>query len=597
MAASEVVADLQAEMKVFKEFKDSGEIVRMAKMSGKLKKFGVSTTAMGSIYQGLFKGIGMGSEEVDTTVKTLYKMGKESGMTQRETFESFAKVLPTYARFGRQAPQMFGRLAATARKTNIKVDELMALTEDLDTSENALKTAAKLNSLLGGGFVNGVALLAADAAGKVKIIAEAYQRAEAQFGVPHQRVKRAMAKYIGSAGIGAENFQKIVRGQMQNLDKEMSEHEGPATDDEINTDVGKTLGQAARIDAAMAELAQRMNKVIYTHMPAITRAASFMADNAEIVGPLLLAAGAMASAAHLKSEIDSTVRIPMLKTRIEMLKAENTALKVASSGKGAAGCLQTIGRTVTSRAGTQVVGEVAEAGLKSTAGSAVGAVAKEGGKGWLARNAARIGGALKDSRILKTISKYPIIEFLFAFAEMAMIMSREDLDLKAKSRAVVEALTGAIGGWLGQLGGRVLGNMLNAVLPGIGVIAGFFLGMAGAFLGSYFGRMLGASDVGKGFADAAVLPLLKSMGFKDGKNAGLDGGKLPSSVARNMSSKQRDRVEGKFVAEDKTMDLLGVQDSPTAMRPVPIRKEKYESSKDDGVLLESLDNLRKGLIK
>ena len=89
-------------------------------------------------------------------------------MTQQEAFDDFAKVLPTYARFGRKMPQMFGRLAATARVTGIKVSELMEMMEGLDTSEGALKTAAQLNSLLGGSFVNGVALLAADAAGKVK---------------------------------------------------------------------------------------------------------------------------------------------------------------------------------------------------------------------------------------------------------------------------------------------------------------------------------------------------------------------------------------------------------------------------------------------
>ena len=57
-SAVDVIADLQAEMKIFKEFRDSDELKSIAVMSGKLKRFNVSTTAMGSIFQGMTKGIG-----------------------------------------------------------------------------------------------------------------------------------------------------------------------------------------------------------------------------------------------------------------------------------------------------------------------------------------------------------------------------------------------------------------------------------------------------------------------------------------------------------------------------------------------------------
>ena len=42
---------------------------------------------------------------------------------------------------------------------------------------------------------------------------------------------------------------------------------------------------------------------------------------------------------------------------------------------------------------------------------------------------------------------------------------------------------------------------------------------------------------------------------------------------------------------------MGFEDTLTAMSPVPMKKAKFENSKHDGVLLEQLDNLRKGLIK
>ena len=596
MASAEVVADLQSEMKVFRQFKDSGEIVQMSKMSGRLKKLGVSTTAMGSIYQSLSVGIGMGSKEMDTTVKTLYKMGKESGMTQQETFDSFAKTLPTYARFGRKAPQMFSRLAATARQANIKVEDLMAMTEDLDTSENALKTAAKLNSLLGGSFINGVALLAADASGKVKMIADAYQKAEAQFGTPNQRVVRAMQGYMGSAGVSAENFQKIVRGQFTDFNEAVANQEGPATDEEIIKDVGKSLSQADRIDAAMAKLVQRLNSAIYKAMPAITRAVSFLADHSKISAPLILAAGAAASAAYLKSKVDETIRIPALKMEITALKATINAQKAvntANNALGAGGCLKQIGKTIFGTVATSTVaGEVTEMGVKEGTKALGGAAAQSSG-GILSRYASKIGSALSNSKILKTISKFPIIEFLFAAGETALIMSRDDLDLKAKSRAIVEALTGALGGWLGGLGGAVIGNALNIAAPGLGFIVGLVLRAAGSMLGQYLGRLLGASAIGQAFSDNIILPLMKGMGFSDGKLVGKAAKLQNNALARGKTNVV---TEPSYRAKDRSSELLSINDSPTAMKAVPMKKKDFQTARDDGALLEGLDNLRKGLI-
>lgn len=598
-AAGEVLADLQSEMKVFKDFKDSGEIVRMANMSGKLKAFGVSTTAMGSIYQSLSKGLGMGSSEMDHTVKSLYKMGKESGMTHKETFESFAKTLPQYARFGRQAPQMFSRLAAAARVTNIKIEELMSLTEDLDTSENALKTAAKLNSLLGGSFVNGVALLAADAAGKIELIASAYQRAEAQFGVPHQRVQRAMQGYLGSVGVNAANFQKIVRGQFADFDAQVAMGDGPATDEEIKKDTEKTLDQGKRIDAAMAELIQKLNKAIYKYMPGITKSVSFLANHMYITGPALVAAGLAVSAAYFKSKFNQTVRIPQLKATVEVLKAQLTAARAAGSAKGAAGCAEVAGKAA-AQIGQSAAGSVddaakgAMAGLGGTlAGEAAEAGAKSGG-GLLAKYGSKLGEALASSKMLAALAKYPIIETIFAMGESAMVLNDPTLDVKGKARGVLEAVGGALGGYLGGLAGGWIIQLAN-VAPGLGVVLTPLAYMAGGMLGSYIGRLLSRSGIGHAFADNVLTPMFKDMGVGDGSmKLKLDESQMKKS---GMSPNEIARAKGEYVADELSlMEAYGLEDTLTAMAPVPMRKSTFETSKDDGVLLQGLDNLKKGLI-
>ena len=417
---------------------------------------------------------------------------------------------------------------------------------------------------------------------------------------PNVRVIRAMQGYIGAAGVNAENFQKIVRGQFSDFNEQVAQRDGPATDKDIIKDVGETLSQADRIDAAMARLIQRLNSAIYKAMPAITRAVSFLADHSKISAPLILTAGAAASAAYLKSRVDSTIRIPALKAEITALKATITtqkAINTANQSLGAAGCLKEIGKTIFGTVATSTVaGEVTEMGVKegtkALGGAAAGAAGGSSG-GILSRYAGKIGSALSNSKILKSISKFPIIEFLFAAGETALIMSRDDLDLKAKARAVVEAMTGALGGWLGGLGGAVIGNMLNIAAPGLGFIVGLVLRAAGSFLGQYLGRLLGASSVGKAFSDNIILPLMKGMGFSDGKLVGKAAKLQNDALARGKTNVV---TEPSFRAEDRSNELLSINDSPTAMKAVPMKKKNFQTARDDGVLLQGLDNLRKGLI-
>ena len=65
------------------------------------------------------------------------------------------------------------------------------------------------------------------------------------------------------------------------------------------------------------------------------------------------------------------------------------------------------------------------------------------------------------------------------------------------------------------------------------------------------------------------------------------------ALARNKASIP---TKPSYRAQDRTSELLSVNDTPSAMKAVPMKKKTFQTARDDGALLQGLDNLRKGLI-
>jgi hypothetical protein len=93
--------------------------------------------------------------------------------------------------------------------------------------------------------------------------------------------------------------------------------------------------------------------------------------------------------------------------------------------------------------------------------------------------------------------------------------------------------------------------------------------------------------------------MLKAFGVTDGEQNAEFRAKMARS-AKSESQTERDvaRMEGRYVAEqtNANMAAMGIQDSPVPMTAAPIKRVDFQRSKNDGVLLERLEKLRKGLI-
>jgi len=195
------------------------EVDRMVVTAGKLSRLGVSVGAYVDLGTFMSKNLDQDLDAQEKTLGMLYGLGKQTKTSPEKMFREVATSLPVYSRYTKGFASVFAGIHLAAQRTNVDVSDLMTLTESLDSKDEALKQAQKFNALLGGQYLNPVELLAADPGEKVKLIAEAYQRANQSLGDIHPRVVRSLYQNFG---LDAQQFKSVVNASFETYAEELS---------------------------------------------------------------------------------------------------------------------------------------------------------------------------------------------------------------------------------------------------------------------------------------------------------------------------------------------------------------------------------------
>lgn len=223
----------------------------------KLKDIGVGAQDIVKINSVMVGAFNANAEQTLQSQKFVYAVSQQTGRGVRETFKDAAALMPVYVKYGRQGGQeMFRRMAHAAKRANVDVKDLMSLTERFDQSEDALEQAARFNALLGGQYLNGVELLRADPDQKVKLIADAYQKAEGELGSVDRNVKREIMANFQMKG---DQFMNMVTGKFDDFDAKVTKKTpDPKKVAKINID--KDLDQAYKFSERMQAQMQKAGR-------------------------------------------------------------------------------------------------------------------------------------------------------------------------------------------------------------------------------------------------------------------------------------------------------------------------------------------------
>ena len=264
--AGELFTEVNQARRAFMQY-SAADMDRIVFTAGQLSRLGVSVSAYSDIGTFMSLNLEQNLDEQEKTLGMLYDLGKQTGTSPEKMFREVATSLPVYSRYTKGFASVFAGIHLAAQRTNVDVSDLLTLTESLDSKDEALKQAQKFNALLGGQYLNPVELLAADPGEKVKLIAEAYQRANQSLGDIHPRVVRSLYQNFG---LDAQQFKNVVNASFETYAAELSGVQAgtPELMKQAAKDIKGTQNVRETMDTALAAI---LSKVLRDVLPGIVR--------------------------------------------------------------------------------------------------------------------------------------------------------------------------------------------------------------------------------------------------------------------------------------------------------------------------------------
>tara|TARA_Y100000593_G_scaffold94315_1_gene192839 strand:+ start:158 stop:2128 length:1971 start_codon:yes stop_codon:yes gene_type:complete len=274
---------------------------------GMLDKMGVSAQESAGNIQFMTKTLGISANQATETVAEFANLATEIGMPVQEMSAQFRANSPILAKFGRQAPAVFKKLAVASRQAGMDVSSVLALAETFDTFEGAADSVGKLNAILGGPFLNSMDMVTTtDPTERMNLLSKAINSAGQSFDEMDYYTRKSIAAAAGLKDVG--ELALVMSGNWEDLQGPMNQSQDDIVElqkrqHEFNTTMEQfTLAaKQAIIPLAQAFLPamQGLASMLQTmapYLPMITKGVLVLgtALTGAWLGPLLGISGAIA---------------------------------------------------------------------------------------------------------------------------------------------------------------------------------------------------------------------------------------------------------------------------------------------------------------
>tara|TARA_Y100000114_G_scaffold45330_1_gene40963 strand:- start:5428 stop:8124 length:2697 start_codon:yes stop_codon:yes gene_type:complete len=172
-----------------------------------LNRLGVDTATFGGSIQNLTTGLGMTTTAASDLSKELVIFGQAIGVGANDMLEQLNNNFDILATHGRKkGVEVFKELSKTAKAAGISIQELVNIGKRFDTFEGAMKSAGKLNFILGGPLVNSMEMLNATEERRIEILRDSLRMSGKSFEDLGRRGKEALASTLGVSVAIAERL-------------------------------------------------------------------------------------------------------------------------------------------------------------------------------------------------------------------------------------------------------------------------------------------------------------------------------------------------------------------------------------------------------
>jgi len=250
---------------------------------------GVNADTATDFMDGLTKTFGITIPQAADLTNQFIGLAAEVKFTSEELMQSFTALNKDLAAFGDQSFEIFKKLIKQADTLGISMDKLVKVTSQFDTFDSAAEAVGKLNTMLGGNYVNMEKIMRADPAARFDMIRDAVSQA----GVSFNNLNQFQARYLASAA-GFDNVDdamKAFNNTVVENDKTLEEH--GLSQEKMKQLAKDSAGPMKLLSAAMQQLAIDMAPVVKWITDAVHWLATFIKENKDTIQVVALTTGVL----------------------------------------------------------------------------------------------------------------------------------------------------------------------------------------------------------------------------------------------------------------------------------------------------------------
>lgn len=183
---------------------DAESAKQLAATTTALNAAGFSAEAFAKTLDLGTKALGMSTGQVETFSKELVNFGKSAGIPMERLSKDLAAIGPQLATFGAQGTKVFKEMSLASKNLGIELGRMFSIAEQYTTFEGAANAAAKLNSVLGGNFINSLDLMNAsleDPVESFRLMKESMDASGKSFDDMTPAMKRVIAEAAGFSDV------------------------------------------------------------------------------------------------------------------------------------------------------------------------------------------------------------------------------------------------------------------------------------------------------------------------------------------------------------------------------------------------------------
>lgn len=276
-----------------------------------LQRMGVSNQDFAKSIQLSTKALGMSTDQAAQNMLNLEKFAENLGVAPQQLAADFANAGDMVAKLGQNGTKAFKDLQVVMKVTGMSMESILSITNKFDTFEGAAEMAGKLNAALGGNFVNAMDLMmATNPAERFEMIRDSIIDSGLAFDDMSYYQKQFYTDSLGLKDVS--ELALLMSGNIDMMDGAVQQSQQSMVDAAQRARDLQTVQE--KLQTAFAQLIP----ILIPLIDAFSKMASFIADNINIIKPLIGVLIILASAVAIASGVGTAGGIAGLTLGIGM---------------------------------------------------------------------------------------------------------------------------------------------------------------------------------------------------------------------------------------------------------------------------------------